>query len=137
MAVDIQNYNPMYMLDPPDRPDRYGVSSEEWNNLWSLIVQEANNTSEAMALLLDKLKDELWADNAATTMKNLPLREGSGTTVASQLSWLLSQLDGKTTEEYVNQIAAAFVLGQLSPGSITYEMLAESAKPKENDWGNL
>ena len=65
--MDLQNYNPMYVLQQPERGPRYVVSSELWNELFHLLIAQGNHTSEAVKTLIDKLKIELWGPEAASS----------------------------------------------------------------------
>lgn len=86
--MDLQNYNPMYVLQQPERGPRYVVSSELWNELFHLLIAQGNHTSEAVKTLLDKLKIELWGPEAAKYISS-PAIPGMGAyNVADQIKWL-------------------------------------------------
>jgi hypothetical protein len=93
MAANLTNYNPMYMTPPPERGSKYVITNTEWNNLWTLITMQTNNTSENLKALLDKFTLELWGTDAATFLSNAEIAPGAGITVASQLAWLKAQVD--------------------------------------------
>ena len=87
--MDLQNFNPMYVLQQPERGPRYVVSSELWNELFHLLIAQGNHTSEAVKTLIDKLKIELWGPEAAQFIANAgTMPSEAGTNVASQLLWL-------------------------------------------------
>ena len=87
--MDLQNFNPMYVLQQPDRAPGYVVSAELWNELFHLLIAQGNHTAEAVKTLLDKLKIELWGPEAAQFIANTStMPSEAGTNVASQLLWL-------------------------------------------------
>ena len=87
--MDLQNFNPMYVLQQPDRAPGYVVSAELWNELFHLLIAQGNHTAEAVKTLLDKLKIELWGPEAAQFIANAStMPSEAGTNVASQLLWL-------------------------------------------------
>ena len=43
--MDLQNYNPMYVLQQPERAPRYVVSAELWNELFHLLTAQGNQYS--------------------------------------------------------------------------------------------
>lgn len=87
--MDLQNYNPMYVLQQPERAPRYVVSAELWTELFHLLTAQGNNTAEAVKTLIDKLTTELWGPEAAQFITNEgTMPPEAGTTIASQLLWL-------------------------------------------------
>jgi hypothetical protein len=87
--MDLQNYNPMYVLQQPERAPRYVVSAELWTELFHLLTAQGNHTAEAVKTLIDKLKIELWGPEAAQFIANAStMPSEAGTNVASQLLWL-------------------------------------------------
>jgi hypothetical protein len=93
MAVDINNYNPMYVADPSTRGTKYVVTAEEWSTLWQLISLQTNNTSANLKALLDKLIVELWSASGASYIQTPALTGCALLTVAGQLAWLKSYTD--------------------------------------------
>lgn len=86
--MDLQNYNPMYVLQQPTRDPRYVVTAELWNELFHLLTAQGNNTAEAVKTLLDKLTIELWGPEAAKYIL-APAIPGMGAyNVADQIKWL-------------------------------------------------
>ena len=86
--MDLQNYNPMYVLQQPERAPGYVVSAELWNELFHLLIAQGNHTSEAVKTLIDKLKIELWGPEAAKYILSPAIPGMGADNVADQIKGL-------------------------------------------------
>lgn len=105
--MDLQNFNPMYVLQQPERGPRYVVSSELWNELLHLLIAQGNHTSEAVKTLIDKLNTQYYTkDELAQYL------QGGDTSVGIEVFTIVSSDNGDGTFTYNN--GTTDIVGQLT-----------------------
>jgi hypothetical protein len=105
--MDLQNYNPMYVLQQPERAPRYVVSSELWNELFHLLTAQGNNTAEAVKTLIDKLNTQYYTKDELTQYL-----QGVATSVVIEVFTIVSSNNGNGTFTYNN--GTTDIVGQLT-----------------------
>lgn len=94
MAVDLNNWTPIYRINLPDDAPGKVVSAEYWTTLWQASVTQGDHSEETLAALLEKLNTTAWhPTEAAATITNPAIYELGGTNVAAQLAELFNDLD--------------------------------------------
>ena len=105
--MDLQNYNPMYVLQQPERTPRYVVSAELWNELFHLLTAQGNHTAEAVKTLIDKLNTQYYTkDELAQYL------QGGDTSVIIEVFTIVSSNNGNGTFTYNN--GTTDIVGQLT-----------------------
>lgn len=105
--MDLQNFNPMYVLQQPERGPRYVVSSELWNEMFHLLIAQGNHTSEAVKTLIDKLNTQYYTkDELAQYL------QGGDTSVGIEVFTIVSSDNGDGTFTYNN--GTTDIVGQLT-----------------------
>lgn len=105
--MDLQNFNPMYVLQQPERGPRYVVSSELWNEMFHLLIAQGNHTSEAVKTLIDKLNTQYYTkDELAQYL------QGGDTSVGIEVFTIVSSNNGDGTFTYNN--GTTDIVGQLT-----------------------
>jgi hypothetical protein len=69
---DINDFDPMYISQTVNRAPRDLITSDRWNELWNLIIEQGDYNSEALDLLCNAftaLVDFSVPDNSLTTAK--------------------------------------------------------------------
>lgn len=112
--MDLQNFNPMYVLQQPERAPRYVVSAELWTELFHLLTAQGNHTAEAVKTLIDKLKIELWGPDARYCTKDelTQYLQGCATSVIIEVFTIVSSDNGNGTFTYNN--GTTDIVGQLT-----------------------
>ena len=105
--MDLQNYNPMYVLQQPERGPRYVVSAELWNELFHLLTAQGNNTAEAVKTLIDKLNTQYYTKDELTQYL-----QGVATSVVIEVFTIVSSNNGNGTFTYNN--GTTDIVGQLT-----------------------
>jgi len=105
--MDLQNYNPMYVLQQPERAPRYVVSVELWNELFHLLTAQGNNTAEAVKTLIDKLNTQYYTKDELTQYL-----QGVATSVVIEVFTIVSSNNGNGTFTYNN--GTTDIVGQLT-----------------------
>lgn len=94
MAVDLNNWTPIYRINLPDDAPGKVVSAEYWTTLWQASVTQGDHSEETLEALLEKLNTTAWhPTEAAATITNPAIYELGGTNVAAQLAELFNDLD--------------------------------------------
>ena len=105
--MDLQNYNPMYVLQQPERAPRYVVSVELWNELFHLLTAQGNHTAEAVKTLIDKLNTRYYTkDELAQYL------QGGDTSVIIEVFTIVSSNNEDGTFTYNN--GTTDIVGQLT-----------------------
>ena len=105
--MDLQNYNPMYVLQQPERGPRYVVSAELWNELFHLLTAQGNHTAEAVKTLIDTLNTQYYTkDELAQYL------QGGDTSVIIEVFTIVSSNNGNGTFTYNN--GTTDIVGQLT-----------------------
>ena len=105
--MDLQNYNPMYVLQQPEKAPRYVVSAELWNELFHLLTAQGNNTAEAVKTLIDKLNTQYYTKDELTQYL-----QGVATSVVIEVFTIVSSNNGNGTFTYNN--GTTDIVGQLT-----------------------
>jgi len=116
IGMDLQNYNPMYVLQQPERAPGYVVSAELWNELFHLLTAQGNNTAEAVKTLIDKMVSHRDSDDHDTryyTKDELAqYLQGGDTSISIEVFTIVSSDNGDGTFTYNN--GTADIVGQLT-----------------------
>jgi len=105
--MDLQNYNPMYVLQQPERAPRYVVSAELWTELFHLLTAQGNHTAEAVKTLIDKLNTQYYTKDELTQYL-----QGVATSVVIEVFTIVSSNNGNGTFTYNN--GTTDIVGQLT-----------------------
>jgi hypothetical protein len=106
----------------PDKPNASaGITSEALKEWFDAATEELREQ-------FNNVIDTLWGPEGTS---NIGHGEGKLNSLIAEMSDVIADimttLIGKADIEYVNQVAASFVAGTLSPGSVTDTMLSDTA----------